>query len=186
MTFFPSLGDDAGVPHALAKFNTGTGKPLLEFHDALLRTEDSPLTIGQREMIAAYVSGTNSCKYCHGSHTRAAVYFGIDEGLISSLLDDVDTAGIEDEMKPIMRFVRKLTLEPSKMTQADADAVFDAGWNERALYDAIQVCALYNFMNRYVEGIGIEWPKEPRPAMKPGEGPSSMLYTGLMERFDIK
>ena len=186
MTFFPSLSDDAGVPHALEAFNTGTGKPLLEFHDALLRNEDSPLTIGEREMIAAFVSGVNSCQYCHGSHTRAAVYFGIEENLISGMLDDVETSGVEDKLKPVLKYVRKLTLEPSKMTQSDADAVFNAGWSERALYDAVQVCALYNFMNRYVEGLGIEWPKEPRPAMKPDGDPKSVLYTSLMNRFDIK
>jgi hypothetical protein len=41
------------------------------------------------------------------------------------------------------------------MTQADADAVYAAGWSERAVYDAIQIGCLYNFMNRFVEGIGL-------------------------------
>jgi hypothetical protein len=29
------------------------------------------------------------------------------------------------------------------------------GWDEHALYDAVSVCALFNFMNRLVEGLGI-------------------------------
>lgn len=41
------------------------------------------------------------------------------------------------------------------MTEADAVAVFEAGWNEQALYDAVSVCALFNFMNRLVDGLGI-------------------------------
>ena len=41
------------------------------------------------------------------------------------------------------------------MTQADADAVYAAGWDEQALHDAVAVCALFNFMNRYVQGLGI-------------------------------
>ena len=41
------------------------------------------------------------------------------------------------------------------MTQADADAVFAANWSERALHDAVSVCALFNFVNRVVEGLGI-------------------------------
>jgi len=28
-------------------------------------------------------------------------------------------------------------------------------WNERALYDAVQICALFNFMNRIIEGTGV-------------------------------
>jgi hypothetical protein len=42
------------------------------------------------------------------------------------------------------------------MTRADADMVFTAGWSEQALHDAISVCALFNFMNRFVEGHGIK------------------------------
>ncbi len=41
------------------------------------------------------------------------------------------------------------------LTEADAQAVYDAGWSEAALYDAIQTCALYNLMNRIVEGTGV-------------------------------
>jgi hypothetical protein len=42
------------------------------------------------------------------------------------------------------------------MTQADADAIFAAGWQEDALYYTVAVTALFNFMNRLVEGMGIE------------------------------
>ena len=41
------------------------------------------------------------------------------------------------------------------MTPQDAEAVLAAGWTEQALYDAVSICALYNFMNRLVEGLGI-------------------------------
>lgn len=62
---------------------------------------------------------------------------------------------MRDELKPIFRYVRKLTETPSRMTQADAAAVYAAGWEEKALYDAVSVCALFNFMNRLVEGTGL-------------------------------
>lgn len=74
---------------------------------------------------------------------------------MDSLLVDLDTATVDDKLRPVFAFIRKLTLSPSKITQGDADAVFGAGWNERALHDAIEVCALFSFMNRYVEGHGL-------------------------------
>lgn len=58
-------------------------------------------------------------------------------------------------MRPILHYVRKLTEDPSSVTDADAKAVLDAGWDERALHHAVHVCALFNFMNRLVEGHGI-------------------------------
>lgn len=59
-------------------------------------------------------------------------------------------------MKPVLAFARKLTLLPDGLSQADPDAVLAAGWEERALYHAAAVTALFNFMNRLVEGLGIE------------------------------
>ena len=41
------------------------------------------------------------------------------------------------------------------MSPADARRVLDAGWDEQALHDAVSVCALFNFMNRFVSGLGI-------------------------------
>ncbi|MEC9341658.1 MAG: peroxidase, partial [Pseudomonadota bacterium] len=31
-----------------------------------------------------------------------------------------------------------------------------AGWSDQALNDAILVCALHNFMNRWVDGAGVD------------------------------
>ena len=73
MPFLPSINVDDKVPHVLAKFNTGTGRPLVEYHEALLRGE-SPFTIAEREMMAAYVSGVNACQYCHGAPGMVATF----------------------------------------------------------------------------------------------------------------
>jgi uncharacterized peroxidase-related enzyme len=115
----------------------------------------SPLTPGQRELIAAFVSGVNSCRYCHGAHSLVARAFGMDEAVLAASLDDIAVAPIDARLKPILRYVRKLTETPSRMTAADAAAVYDAGWSDEALLHAIAVCAYFNNMNRLVEGAGI-------------------------------
>lgn len=115
----------------------------------------SPLSPGERELIAAYVSGVNSCRYCYGAHSRVAEIFGMEEALLAALLDDLDKAAVDARFKPILRYVRKLTETPSRMTEADANAVYDAGWDDEALLRAIAVCAYFNNMNRLVEGAGI-------------------------------
>src|ERR687897_3231228 len=180
MPFLPSVNVDDKVPHVLSKFNTGTGRPLIEYHEALLRGE-SPFTIAEREMMAAYVSGVNACQYCHGAHTAAAKEFGVSEQLISDLLKNVQTDGADPKMVPILKFVRKLTLWPTMMTQADADAVYAAGWTERALYDAVQICCLYNFMNRFVEGLGLT-PIPDQFAME-GRMIKEGSYKGMLDAF---
>lgn len=183
MPFFPSIGDEDKVPHVYAKFNTGIERPMIDLHQILMRSDDSPFSIAQRELLAAFVSGVNACKYCTGAHTATAIEFGVEESLISSLVDNIDTADIDDNMKPVFKYLKKLTTDPTKMVQSDADAVFNAGWSERALYDAIIICCTWNFMNRFVEGLGLSVIPE-QFAME-----GKMLYAGydkIYEQFDLK
>lgn len=154
MSFLKSLPPDAVLLDVFKAF-PATTKPLIEYHEVLLRGP-SPLSVAERELIAGYVSGLNACGYCYGVHEATAREFGIPQGLMLQLIEDIDQAPIDGKMKPILRYVRKLTLSPSGMTQADADAVFTAGWNDQALHDAVSTCALFNFMNRLVEGHGIK------------------------------
>ncbi|MEV6647296.1 peroxidase-related enzyme [Amycolatopsis sp. NPDC051371] len=149
---------------------------LLAFHEALLRG-DSPFTAGEREMIAAYVSGLNDCDYCHGIHTVTAEAFGVPEGVLKAALTDLDAAPVDDRLKPVLSYVGKLTRTPSRMTAADADAVFAAGWDDRALHDAVLVCALFNFMNRMVDGLGIQ--ADAAYATTSGERLAEGGYAGL-------
>ena len=98
----------------------------------------SPLTPSERELIAAYVSGVNSCRYCQGAHSLVARAFGVDEAVLAASLDNADVAPVDARLKPILRYVRKLTETPSRMTAADAAAVYDAGWNDEALLHAMR------------------------------------------------
>jgi uncharacterized peroxidase-related enzyme len=153
MTYLPSLPDDAVLLDVFRAYPQ-VSRPLLEYHQALLRGP-SPLSVAERELIAAYVSGLNACRYCHGVHTATAQAFGIPAGTLAALLDDIGTAPVAEPVKPLLRYAGKLTLTPAKMTPADARAVLAAGWPEQALHDTVAVCGLFNLMNRLVEGLGI-------------------------------
>jgi uncharacterized peroxidase-related enzyme len=154
MAYLPSLPKDASLLDVFRMFPE-TNEPLLAFHEILLRGP-SPFTEGERELVAAYVSGLNGCRYCHGVHTVTAERLGIEQGAIASLLDGGDAAAIPDKMWPVLNLAEKLTQRANGVTQLDVDAVFAAGWNETAVYHLVAVVALFNYMNRLVEGLGIE------------------------------
>ena len=154
MAYLKSLPRDAVLADVFKAF-PDHAKIRMQYSETLMRGP-SPLTPAERELIAAFVSGLNACGYCHGVHEATARAFGVGEGLIAQLLADSDAAQVGESMKPILRYVKKLTLTPARMTQGDADAVFAAGWSERALHDAVSVCAWFNFMNRFVEGHGVK------------------------------
>jgi uncharacterized peroxidase-related enzyme len=153
MAKFPTLGDNATVPDIL-KMSPEAGAPLMEVHEAIMRGP-SPLSPGERELIAAYVSGLNDCRYCHGVHAETAKAFAMPAAPIDRMFDDLEGAGFEAKMVPILRLAGKLTEKPSSVGADDAQAVYDAGWDEMALHHAILVTSLFNFMNRMLEGHGV-------------------------------
>src|SRR5216684_1266102 len=62
--------DEPGI-RGLLRFRPETARPLSELTEVLLRGP-STLTRGERELIAAYVSALNDCRYCASSHSACA------------------------------------------------------------------------------------------------------------------
>lgn len=153
MSNFPGLPEPAHLSDLFKRFPRGVG-PLLEFHDAVLR-QDSELAIGDRELIAAWVSGLNQCRFCFGAHKLMAQAFDVDPELVDALFERFDEAPLSPRLRLLLRFLEKLTLNPSLVRKKDVAVLIEAGWSEAAIYDAVLVCALYAFMNRVVEAAGI-------------------------------
>ena len=158
MTVFASLSADAQLLHVLKRFEKIVPS-LLQLHDAILRSE-SGLTAGERELVVAYVSLNNACEFCYGAHTAIAKMFGIDATILEELHGDLDAADIPAKLKPVLAYAKKLTLTPAKTVQSDADAVYAAGWTEDDLFDVIATRALFNFMNRIVDGSDVDVPSD--------------------------
>lgn len=141
MAFFrqKDVADFKGIMKSFPDF----GRPSALLHEAVMRAA-SQFSLGERELIAAYTSALNACDYCVAEHSALAESFGIAPGLLEQLQADIDTAPVSDKIKPVLRFVRKLTLTPGRLTQQDADAVFAAGWNDDSLFLATAVAALFD------------------------------------------
>lgn len=114
-----------------------------------------PFSAGERELIAAYVSALNACAYCTGVHGATAAAFGLEEGPLESMIEDLESADVSAKLRPVLRSAAKPTLAPNGMTRQDAAAVHAVHWPEQALYDTVAICAPSNFMNRLVLGRGI-------------------------------
>lgn len=142
MSFLDSLPDRAQIFDVFAS-RPDVYEPFVKMVEQVSRG-DSPFTKGQRELIGAHVSALNQCQMCVDIHASAAKAHGVVDS-------DVD-----DELRSILTFVTKLTESPHTIVEADAEAVFAAGWDERALHDAVLITCIASFMNRFVFGLGIE------------------------------
>jgi len=151
--FVKFLDENAGMAEIIMN-RLGVMGPFSVMAEAIMRGP-SAFTEADREIIGAFVSAANNCSFCYNSHAATAEAFGIDIALFDSLIENIDAAPIEESLKPVLHYVKKLNDTPFKMVQADADAVYAAGWDEKALSDAVMICAMFNMANRVVEGHGV-------------------------------
>ena len=156
MAFVQSIPESEESVAAVMRRYPEQAMPMMAFSEHILRSGECAFTHEQRELIGAYASGLNDCTYCYNTHKATAEAFGISEGLLDSMLSDLDASQVDENLKPVLRFVKKLTESPSRMVQADADAIFDAGWDEDCFHYAVMICALFNMMNRIMDGYGVE------------------------------
>ena len=72
------------------------------------------------------------------------------------MLEDYRTAPIPEAEKALFAFLEKVNRTSNQIRQRDVDEVKKAGWPDEAIYDAITVCALFNFYNRWCDAAGVQ------------------------------
>ena len=153
MGFLKSLGE---TPHLYDVMNISPRMAvyLFKMTDEIMLVE-GPLTDKERELIAAYVSGLNACSFCYRGHKAIAEMFGVEEGLIDKLVEDLESVEIDDKIKAALRYSKKITENASKLVAGDADDLYSAGWDENALMNIVEICALFAMYNRLADGTGV-------------------------------
>ncbi len=186
MGFIRSLGD---APHLYDVMKTSPRMAIYLFKmtDEIMLTK-GPLTNTEREIIAAYISGLNSCSFCYRGHKAIAEIFGVQRGLIDQLVENLENAEISPRMKAALVYARKLTETPSKMIQADAEALYAAGWDEAALMNIVEVTSLFAMYNRIADGTGViaENTKTTLTKKKLGSYIENLINFGLKVPEDLK
>lgn len=78
-----------------------------------------------------------------------------DDRLTEALIrGDVEAAPVDERDRAMLRYVRKLTLEPAKVEREDVEELRRAGFSDSAIGDIAINAALFAFMNRVVDGLG--------------------------------
>ena len=75
---------------------------------------------------------------------------------MAAVLKDYRTAPISDQEKALFKFLEKVNRQSNTIARADVAELQAAGWAEEAVYDAISVCALFNFYNRWCDASGVQ------------------------------
>jgi uncharacterized peroxidase-related enzyme len=135
-------------------------KPLNELANAVL-VGDASLTRAEREMIAAYTSHGNSCRFCTASHAAAARHLlrGTSH-LMDDVMRDAPSAAVGEKMRALLAISDKTRRDGRLVTESDIQRAKDAGADDRAIHDTVLITAMFCMFNRYVDGLGTSLPED--------------------------
>ncbi|SCG58915.1 carboxymuconolactone decarboxylase family protein [Micromonospora halophytica] len=146
----------------LMTYRPETAVPLNALAEALLRAPHPTLTAGERELIAAYVSGLNDCTFCCSSHSAFAAA-QLDGGmpLVRQVRVDPDAADIPAKLRGLLRIAAAVQESGRKVTPELVDAARAAGATDLEVHDTVLIAAAFCMFNRYVDGLGTRLPEDP-------------------------
>jgi uncharacterized peroxidase-related enzyme len=143
------------------RFRPETAEPLNMLAERLLRGP-STLTAGERELIAAYVSGLNECNFCCSSHSAfAAAQLDAGMDLVDQVRTDLDSAPVSAKLRALLRIAAAVRDDGRKVTTALVDAARAEGATDIEIHDTVLIAAAFCMYNRYVDGLGTLAPDNP-------------------------
>jgi uncharacterized peroxidase-related enzyme len=125
------------------------GGPLT--HEAMRGKSD--WSVGDRELMAAYVSNANECPFCVSAHSATSSMWYSDESKVARTLTDLDTAPIDEPLRATLRMLGKLTQQNS-IGAEDIRAVLDASVSAQQIKDALAVSLTFNIADRLANAFG--------------------------------
>lgn len=148
--YFALCEEKLGMVPNVLKAYAFNEKKLRAFTDMYndLMLGDSALSKLQREMIAVVVSSVNKCFYCLTAHGAAVRQLSGDPKLGEMLVMNYRVANLSAQDMAMLDFVCKLTEEPAKIVDADRDALREAGWSDREIWDIANITGFFNMTNR--------------------------------------
>lgn len=134
------------------------GNPAKYFTNRAMRGS-STWSVGDRELMAAFISRLNQCVFCIKAHSTVSSMAYHDQTKVNSVLNDLGTAPIAPPLRVTLEMLSKLTRENS-ITADDIHAVMAEGVTAEQIEDALAVCFAFNVTNRLADAFGFFVPTE--------------------------
>jgi uncharacterized peroxidase-related enzyme len=132
------------------------GSPMKKFTHQAMRGP-SAWSVGDRELMAAFVSKLNECPFCIKAHSAVAERAYQDKAKVNAVLSNLETAPIAEPLRAALRMLGKLTKEQA-IDAADMRAVLATGVSTKQIEDALAVGFAFNTTTRLANAFDFEVP----------------------------
>lgn len=153
--YFAKCEEKLGLVPNVLKAYAFDEKKLRAFTDMYndLMLGESGLSKLEREMIAVAVSSVNHCFYCLVAHGAAVRQLSGDPKLGEMMVMNFRAADLSDRQRAMLEFSVKLTEEPAKIVEEDRQALRDAGFSDRDIWDIASIVGFFNMSNRVAAAV---------------------------------
>ena len=117
---------------------------------------ESGLTKLEREMIAVTVSSENHCFYCLVAHGSAVRELSNDPQLGERIAANFRSAELPEKQLELLNFTKKLTRDPSEISESDRTKLREVGYTDRDIWDISAIVGLFNMTNRLASATEME------------------------------
>ena len=145
------------VPNVLRAYSQNAAQldVFSRFYNELMFGE-SGLSDLEKEMIAVAVSSSNRCYYCQVAHGAAVREYSGEPQLGELMVMNYRVAELSERHRAMLDFAVKLTESPHDMNEADRQALRDAGFDERDIWDIANIAGFYNMTNRVASAVDMQ------------------------------
>jgi uncharacterized peroxidase-related enzyme len=153
--YFDKCRDKLGfVPNVLVAYAHDMAKleAFAAFYNDLMLAP-SGLSKLEREMIAVAVSSENHCFYCLTAHGAAVRQLSGDPELGELFVMNWRAADLSPRHRAMLGFATKMTKASHEIEEADRQALRDAGFSDRDVWDIAAVASFFNMSNRMASAV---------------------------------
>lgn len=158
-----------------------TGRCLVQLAEHMLRRNTPGLSMGEREIIAGYVSRLSNCVFCDLSHSEVGEAMLGKPGIVEAAICDLANADLSPIMKALLPIAAKIQRDPKSVSADDANRAHRAGASHQDIHDTVLIAAAFCMFNRYVDGLGTTVPTD-RSAYQ--EGVERTIARGYVDVLD--
>ena len=159
---------------SLFMYDKETAKNLSAMAETIMRRPRAGLSVGERELIASFVSNLNECKFCTDSHTACAEQY-LGEDTVREVIRRSNAEALPMRMQALLSVAACVQALDRDQLAVQVKVAKDLGVTDEELHDTVLVCAFFNMCNRYVDGLGTTF----RPG-EPEEGGRSLHKYGYI------
>ncbi len=77
------------------------------------------------------------------------------DAFVHQVVNDWRECPLTSAMRLLTDYAERVTQTPAKLSETDIHGLRREGWSDRAIHDAVQVIAYFNYINRVADALGV-------------------------------